>query len=103
VGISVFKQSSSKESFKEALEIAFKEDENVLVEDYIEGTEYRFFILDGKTQAVLLRVPANVVGDGKKTINQLIDEKNEDLLRGENHRAPLEKILKGDIEFLMLK
>jgi len=103
VGISVFKQSSSKESFKEALEIAFKEDENVLVEDYIEGTEYRFFILDGKTQAVLLRVPANVVGDGKKTINQLIDEKNEDLLRGENHRAPLEKILKGDIELLMLK
>jgi len=103
VGISVFKHPSNKESFKEALEIAFKEDNNVLVEDYIEGTEYRFFILNGKTQAVLLRIPANVIGDGKKTISQLIDEKNDDLLRGENHRAPLEKILKGDIELLMLK
>lgn len=103
VGISVFKQAPSKKSFQEALKIAFKEDDDVLVEDYIEGTEYRFFILDGKTQAVLLRIPANVTGDGKKTISQLIDEKNEDLLRGENHRAPLEKIQKGDIELLMLK
>lgn len=103
VGISVFKQAPNKESFQEALEIAFKEDEDVLVEDYIEGTEYRFFILNGKTEAVLLRIPANVVGDGEKTISQLIDEKNDDLLRGENHRAPLENIQKGDIELLMLK
>lgn len=103
LGISVFKKAPSKEDFKEALEIAFEEDTSVLVEEYASGTEYRFFVLDGEVQAVLLRVPANVVGDGKQTISELIDEKNADPLRGTNHRAPLEKIQKGNIESLMLK
>lgn len=103
LGISVFKKAPTIEGFKEALEIAFEEDTSVLVEEYASGTEYRFFVLDGKVQAVLLRVPANVIGDGKHTIAELIDQKNEDPLRGTNHRAPLEKIQKGNIEKLMLK
>ena len=103
LGISVFKKFPSKESFKEALEIAFKEDTTVLVEEFVAGTEYRFFVLNGEVGAVLLRVPANVTGDGEKTISQLIDEKNDDPLRGEDHRAPMAYIEKGSIETLMLK
>ncbi len=103
LGISVFKKFPSEESFKEALEIAFKEDDTVLVEEYISGTEYRFFVLNDKVGAVLLRVPANVTGDGVSTISQLIDTKNDDPLRGDNHRAPLAYIEKGSIEKLMLK
>lgn len=103
LGISVFKTFPSKESFKEALEIAFKEDTTVLVEEFVAGTEYRFFVLNGEVGAVLLRVPANVTGDGEKTISQLIDEKNDDPLRGEDHRAPMAYIEKGSIETLMLK
>lgn len=103
IGISVFKNPPSKESFKEALEIAFKEDEAVLVEEFVAGTEYRFFVIDGEVGAVLLRVPANVKGDGQSTISELIDQKNDDPLRGENHRAPMAYIEKGSIEALMLK
>jgi len=103
IGISVFKNFPSKESYQEALKIAFKEDDTVLVEEFIEGTEYRFFVLNGEVGAVLLRVPANVEGDGTSTISELIDEKNEDPLRGENHRAPMAYIEKGSIEKLMLK
>lgn len=103
IGISVFKNPPNKETYQEALEIAFKEDEAVLVEEFIAGTEYRFFVLDGKVAAVLLRIPANVEGDGKSTIDELIDEKNKDPLRGENHRAPMAYIQKGSIEALMLK
>ena len=62
-----------------------------------------FFVLNGEVGAVLLRVPANVTGDGEKTISQLIDEKNDDPLRGEDHRAPMAYIEKGSIETLMLK
>lgn len=102
IGISVFKKSPDKETFKEALEIAFKEDDTVLVEEFVEGTEYRFFILNDKVEAVLLRVPANVVGDGKQTISQLVDTKNQDPLRGEKHRTPLARIEKGALEKLML-
>jgi glutamate--cysteine ligase/energy-coupling factor transport system ATP-binding protein len=103
IGISIFKESATKESFKEAVEIAFEEDDAILVEEFVAGTEYRFFVLDGEVGAVLLRVPANVVGDGESTIGELIDEKNEDPLREANHRGPLAIIEKGSIEKLMLK
>lgn len=103
IGISIFKETPTRESFEEALDIAFAEDEAVLIEEFVGGTEYRFFVLDGKVGAVLLRIPANVIGDGEKTISQLIDEKNDDPLRGEKHRAPMSIIQKGDVESLMLK
>ncbi|MGX7025615.1 bifunctional glutamate--cysteine ligase GshA/glutathione synthetase GshB [Vagococcus hydrophili] len=103
LGISIFKDGASLEDYQKALEIAFKEDSDILVEEFLPGTEYRFFVLDGKTRAVMLRVPANVVGDGVRTIEALVSEKNKDSLRGTHHRSPLELIQLGDLEQLMLK
>lgn len=103
IGISIFKDSYSKESYQKALEIAFKEDDAVLVEEYISGTEYRFFVVDGSTESVLLRRPANVLGDGEHTIRELIAEKNKDKLRGEKNCAPLTYIETGELEALMLE
>ena len=102
LGISIFQEPTSLENYKKALEIAFTEDTAVLVEEFIPGTEYRFFILDGRCEAVLLRVAANVVGDGKHTIRELVAQKNANPLRGRDHRSPLEIIELGDIEQLML-
>ncbi|EHJ53270.1 bifunctional glutamate--cysteine ligase GshA/glutathione synthetase GshB [Streptococcus macacae] len=102
LGISIFKEPSDPESYAKALDIAFSEDSSILVEEYIAGTEYRFFILDGKCEAVLLRIAANVVGDGQTSIRELIAEKNQNPLRGRNHRSPLEIINLGNIELLML-
>ena len=84
------------------MEIAFSEDTAVLVEEFIAGTEYRFFVLDGQCEAVLLRVAANVVGDGQHTVRELVAIKNDNPLRGRDHRSPLEIIELGDIELLML-
>ncbi|MBS7576678.1 MULTISPECIES: bifunctional glutamate--cysteine ligase GshA/glutathione synthetase GshB [unclassified Enterococcus] len=103
LGISIFKQSIAYEDYKAALEFAFKEDQQVLIEEFVEGTEYRFYVLDGKVRAILLRVPANVQGDGIHTISELVAQKNEAIYRGTNHRFPLEKIQLGGIERLMLK
>lgn len=103
LGISIFKKPATFEAFKEAVEIAFEEDSEILIEEFAEGTEYRFVVINGKTEAVLLRKPANVVGDGEKSVRELINIKNEHPYRGENHRAPLEKIKMGKIEELMLK
>lgn len=102
LGISIFQEPASLENYQKALEIAFAEDTAVLVEEFIPGTEYRFFILDGHCEAVLLRVAANVVGDGKHTIRELVAQKNANPLRGHDHRSPLEFIALGDIEQLML-
>lgn len=103
VGISIFKQGPTKEDFNQAVTIAFKEDESILVEEYIPGTEYRLFVANNKVPAVLLRTPANVVGNGTLSVKALVEQKNQDPLRGTNHRAPLEIIQLGEIEQLMLK
>ncbi len=103
LGISVFKEPPAKEDYQTAVAIAFAEDDAILVEEFLAGTEYRFFVLDGEVEAIMLRVPANVVGDGHQTIAQLVAEKNTDPLRGTHHRSPLELIQLGEIEKLMLK
>ncbi|NHI68309.1 bifunctional glutamate--cysteine ligase GshA/glutathione synthetase GshB [Lactococcus garvieae] len=102
LGISIFKQPATQEQFYKALEIAFQEDKEVLVERFVSGTEYRFFVLDGKTRAVLRRDAAHVIGDGVSTISQLVAQKNESPLRGQDHRFPLEKIQITATEKLML-
>ncbi|HEL2401814.1 TPA: bifunctional glutamate--cysteine ligase GshA/glutathione synthetase GshB [Streptococcus suis] len=103
LGISIFQEPASQADYEKALDIAFSEDSHVLVEEFVVGTEYRFFILEGKCEAVLLRVAANVVGDGQSTIRELVEQKNQDPLRGRDHRSPLEIINLGDIELLMLE
>ncbi len=104
LGISIFQQGlKDKNDFAKALEIAFREDKEVMVEDYLQGTEYRFFVLGDKTLAVLLRVPANVVGDGEHSVAELVAMKNSHPLRGDGSRTPLKKIALGEIEQLQLK
>ena len=103
LGITIFKKgTSSVEKYSKAIEFALKEDKDILIEEFIEGTEYRFFVIEGKTEAVLLRVPANVVGDGKHTIRELVEQKNSDALRGDAKKTPLKKIELGEIEELQL-
>lgn len=104
LGITIFQQGvSNRDDFTKAIEIAFREDKEVMVEDYLVGTEYRFFVLGDETLAVLLRVPANVVGDGVHTVRELVEMKNADPLRGDGSRSPLKKIALGEIEQLQLK
>lgn len=103
LGISIFQEPTNLDSYQKALEIAFSEDSSILVEEFIAGTEYRFFVLDGKCEAVLLRLPANVKGDGRHTIRELVATKNTNPLRGRGHRSPLERIKLGEIELLMLE
>lgn len=103
LGISIFKEGTNYEDYQKAIALAFKEDSSILIEEFINGTEYRFFVLNDKVYAVLLRVPANVKGDGKHTIEELVSQKNCDLLRGREHRTPLEWIQLGELENLMLK
>ena len=103
LGITIFKNGTdSLENYSKAVNFALKEDKDILIEEFIEGTEYRFFVIEGKTEAVLLRVPANVVGDGKHTIRELVEMKNANPLRGDAKKTPLKKIELGEIEHLQL-
>ncbi|MFB9986604.1 bifunctional glutamate--cysteine ligase GshA/glutathione synthetase GshB [Bacillus benzoevorans] len=103
LGISIFKEGANYEDYQKAVMLAFKEDSSILIEEFLNGTEYRFFVVDDQVYAVLLRIPANVTGDGNHTIEELVVNKNRDSLRGREHRTPLEKIQLGELENLMLK
>ncbi|WP_303013761.1 bifunctional glutamate--cysteine ligase GshA/glutathione synthetase GshB, partial [Rodentibacter pneumotropicus] len=104
LGITIFQHGvQNRDDFAKAVEIAFCEDKEIMVEDYLVGTEYRFFVLGDQTLAVLLRVPANVIGDGVHSIKELVEMKNDHPLRGDGSRTPLKKIVLGDIEKLQLK
>ena len=52
---------------------------------------------------ILHRVPANVTGDGFRTVSELVELKNQDPLRGKGYRTPLEKIQLGEAEAMFLK
>ncbi|BAZ16207.1 cyanophycin synthetase [Calothrix sp. NIES-4071] len=65
---------------------------SVIVEKYYVGRDHRVLVVDGKVVAVAERVPAHVVGDGKSTISELIEETNNDPNRGEGHDKVLTKI-----------
>lgn len=40
--------------------------EKIIVEKHFKGEDVRIYVLDGKVLAGLKRLPANIVGDGKK-------------------------------------
>ncbi len=103
VGITIFKTPCSKENYEEAIDIAFDFDTSVIVEEFVSGDEYRFLVVGDEVLAITQRVAANVVGDGKSTIRELVEIKNQDKLRGTGHRKPLEKIELGRIERLLLE
>lgn len=103
IGISIFKDGAKEEDIKEAFEIAFASDNTVLVEEFIKGKEYRFLVIGDKVPGILHRVPANVIGNGKSTIKELVEEKNKSSLRGKGYKTPLEKINLDDHAKLFLK
>ena len=100
IGIS-FVEPWKKGDYKSAVIEAFKHSKSIIVEEYIEGEEYRFLVIDYKTISVLNRIPSNVIGDGIHTISQLIDIKNND---AENYKFFADYTLKkGSTERANLK
>lgn len=103
IGINIFPEGANLEDIIHAFEIAFKYDNTVLIEEFIKGKEYRFLVIDDKVVGILHRVPANVIGDGEKSIRELVCIKNQDPLRGKGYVTPLEKIKLEENAELFLK
>src|SRR5690625_4617591 len=62
-------------------ELGYKE---IILEQCVKGEEFRVYVVKDKVISVLNRIPANVTGDGKHTIKELIKIKNKE--RKENPR-----------------
>ena len=79
----------------EQIEAAFEEarekgnSRSILVESYVSGFDHRMLVVDKQLVAVAKRVPGHVVGNGKQTISELIEEINSDPRRGIGHEKVL--------------
>ncbi|RAM51699.1 MAG: cyanophycin synthetase [Hapalosiphonaceae cyanobacterium JJU2] len=82
----------SWEEAEAAYDAARQVSRSIIVERYYSGRDHRVLVVNGKVVAVAERVPAHVVGDGRSTIAELIEETNKDPNRGDGHDKILTKI-----------
>jgi cyanophycin synthetase len=64
----------------------------VIVERQLQGADFRALVVNNRLIAVAERIPAHVIGDGKHTIQELIDITNSDPRRGYGHEKVLTTI-----------
>jgi len=64
----------------------------LIVQEHVDGDDFRILVVDFKVVAISKRVPAHVYGDGTHNILELIELENANPLRKEGHTSPLTKI-----------
>ncbi|MBA3705279.1 MAG: ATP-grasp domain-containing protein [Bacteroidetes bacterium] len=69
--------------------IARKISDNVIIEEFIKGEDYRLLVIDYKFVAAAKRIPSSVTGNGQSTIAQLIEEENKNPERGNGDKHVL--------------
>lgn len=62
-----------------AVELALRYSRRIIIEKNYHGNDYRILLAGGKLLAVTLRLPARVIGDGQRTIEELIVSANNTL------------------------
>ncbi|RSZ58893.1 cyanophycin synthetase [Massilia atriviolacea] len=76
--------------------------DDILVERYLPGHDFRLLVIGNKLIAAARRDPPMVVGDGKHSVRELVDQVNLDPRRGNGHATSLTKIRFDDIALASL-
>jgi len=100
-GISV--NIATKEGVMTAYNTAKSFRDDVLVERYLPGSDFRLLVVGNKLVAAARRDPPLVIGNGKNTVHELVELVNADPRRGEGHATSLTKIRLDDIAKNRLK
>ncbi|MEI6717943.1 MAG: cyanophycin synthetase, partial [Betaproteobacteria bacterium] len=100
-GISV--NIATKEGVMTAYNTAKSFRDDVLVERYLPGSDFRLLVVGNKLVAAARRDPPLVIGNGKNTVHELVKLVNADPRRGEGHATSLTKIRLDDIAKNRLK
>ena len=93
---------NSKEHLEQAFRTAKEFRDDVMVERYLPGHDFRLLVIGNKLIAAARRDPPQVVGDGVHTVRQLVDLVNADPRRGSGHSTSLTKIRFDDIALARL-
>ena len=93
---------NSREQLNIAYAAAAEISEEVLIERFIPGSDFRFLVVGNKLVAAARREPPLVIGDGVQSVRQLVDQVNSDPRRGSGHATSLTKIRIDDIALASL-
>lgn len=94
-GIGVAADLACAEEVAEAFAAARRKSRNILVEKHVEGRDYRLTVFQNQLIWAVERIPAGITGDGRSSVQQLIERENANPLRSGRTGAPL-KPLKAD-------
>jgi cyanophycin synthetase len=83
---------STKEEVYAAFKIAKTVSDRIIIEEFVEGSDYRFLVVNYKLVAAARRTPAMITGDGTSTIEELISKENEHPMRGDGHENLMSRI-----------
>ncbi len=93
---------TTREQVMKAYAIAAEVSEEVLVERFLPGHDYRMLVIGNKLVAAARREPPQVIGDGVHSVRQLVERVNSDPRRGVGHATSLTKIRFDDIALARL-
>ena len=71
--------------------------DEVMVERYLPGNDFRLLVVGNKLVAAARRDPPHVIGDGERTVRELVEQVNRDPRRGDGHATPLSRIRLDEI------
>jgi cyanophycin synthetase len=91
-GRGVITNLTTREQVLAAYAAAREEGSSVMVEKFARGGDYRILVVGDKMVAAARRESAHVIGNGRSTIRELVDEVNRDPRRSDDHATVLTKI-----------
>jgi cyanophycin synthetase len=89
-GVSI--RLTDEEQVRKAFATAREHSRAVLVESFLEGLDHRLLVVNGELIAASKRMPGHVVGDGQRTVAELVEVVNHDPRRGVGHEKVLTRL-----------
>lgn len=67
----------NKQEFYRAMNLIFQNDKVAIVQRVVTGKDYRIVVLDNKIISAYERIPLSIIGDGKLSIEKLLNKKKK--------------------------
>ena len=78
-GKDVYTHIDNQKEFNEKLDLLLKKYDKIMMENLVYGNNYRIFIFNNKVMDIIEREKPFIIGNGKNSIKELINIKNEKL------------------------
>lgn len=86
-----------------AFEAAARHSRDILLEQHVEGRDYRLNVFQGELVWAIERQPAQITGDGRGTVRELLERLNADPRRGEGKGFVLRRVALDEEAMALLR